>query len=52
MRRELQEFFASKGIACSRTKSYNPQGNERVERFNGTICKTITTALKSRGLPT
>lgn len=51
MSRELQEFLSTKGIACSRTTSYNPQGNGQVERFNGIIWKAITTALKSRNLP-
>ena len=51
MSRELQEFLASKGIACSRTTSYNPEGNGQVERFNGTIWKAITAALRSRSLP-
>lgn len=51
MSKELQEFLASKGIACSRTTSYNPQGNGQVERFNSTIWKAITMTLKSRCLP-
>lgn len=51
MSNELQEFLASKGIACSRTTSYNPQGNGQVERFNGTIWKAVTMTLKSRNLP-
>ena len=52
MSKELQEFLAEKGIACSRTTAYNPQGNGQVERFNGSIWRTITAALKSRDLPT
>ena len=51
MSKELQDFLASRGIAGRRTTSYNPQGNGQVERFNGTIWKAITTALKSRNLP-
>ena len=52
MSQELREFLTSKGISCSRTTSYNPQGNGQVERFNGIIWKAITMALKSRELPT
>jgi len=52
MSTELREFLMSKGIACSRTTSYNPQGNGQAERFNGTIWKAITMALKSRESPT
>jgi len=51
MSRELQEFLTGRGIACSRTTSYNPQGNGQAERYNGTIWKAVTMALKSRGLP-
>ena len=51
MSRELREFLTSKGISSSRTTSYNPQGNGQVERYNGIIWKTITSALVSRGLP-
>ena len=52
MSRELREFLTSKGIATSRTTSYNPQGNGQTERYNGIIWKAITMALKSRELPT
>ena len=51
MSKELQEFLTSKGISCSRTTSYNPQGNRQVEQFNGIIWKAITMVLKSRCLP-
>ena len=52
MSRELREFLTSKGIASSRTTSYNPQGNGQTERYNGIIWRAITMALKSRDLPT
>ena len=52
MSKELREFLTSRGIACSRTTSYNPQGNGQAERYNGTIWKAVTMALKSRELPT
>ena len=48
---ELRDYLTSKGIAFSRTTSYNPQGNGQVERFNASIWRTITAALKSRNLP-
>ena len=51
MSRELQQFLSEKGIATSRTTSFNPAGNGQVERFNGTIWRAITMALKSRNLP-
>lgn len=51
MSKELQDFLASKGIAYSRTTSYNPHGNGQVERYNGVIWKAIATTLRSRGLP-
>ena len=48
---ELKSFLHSRGIATSRTSSYNPQGNGQVERYNGIIWKTVSLALESRGLP-
>ena len=52
MSRELKDFLPGKGIASSRTTSYNPQGNGQAERFNASIWKNITAALMSRCLPT
>ena len=52
MSNTLRKSFQDKGIACSRTTPYHPQGNGLVERYNGTIWKTITLCLKSHKLPT
>ena len=51
MSRELREFLSSKGVASSRTTSYNPEGNGQAERCNGVIWKAVTTSLKSKNLP-
>uniref|UniRef100_A0A5S6R240 Integrase catalytic domain-containing protein n=1 Tax=Trichuris muris TaxID=70415 RepID=A0A5S6R240_TRIMR len=51
MSREVKDFLTSRGIACSRTTAYNPQGNGQAERYVGVIWKTIMLALESRGLP-
>ena len=47
---ELRTFLNSRGIATSRTSSYNPRGNGQVERYNGIIWSTVSLALESRGL--
>ncbi|XP_038667976.1 uncharacterized protein LOC119973664 [Scyliorhinus canicula] len=49
---ELCQYLLSKGIASSRTTSYNPRGNGQVERENATIWKAVLLALRSRRLPT
>ncbi|KRX75500.1 Pro-Pol polyprotein [Trichinella sp. T6] len=49
---EFRRFLLSKGIACSRTTPYNPQGNAQAERYTGTVWKIILLALKSQGLLT
>ncbi len=51
MSSELQSFLAEKGVATSRTTSYNPQGNGQVEKYNGVVWKGITMSLKSKNLP-
>ena len=48
MRTDLKKFLHSRGIATIRTTSYNPEGNEQCESYNGTIWKTITLALKNQ----
>lgn len=50
MSQELRQFLTSKGVASSRTTSYNPTCNGQVERYNGTVWKAITTSLKSKNL--
>lgn len=35
--REMKELFFLRGIDTSKTTSYNPRGNEQVERYNGII---------------
>ncbi|PIK35350.1 pro-Pol polyprotein [Apostichopus japonicus] len=47
--KELTEFLMLRGVACSRTTSYNPQGNGQTERYNGIVWKTIMLALETRG---
>ena len=48
---ELLRFFLNKGISTSRTTAYNPACNGQVEKYNGTIWKAVTMALKTCGLP-
>jgi len=47
----MREFLSSRGVASSRTTSYNPEGNGQAERCNGVIWKGITMRLKSKNLP-
>lgn len=51
MSKELKDFLHSRGIATSRTTSYNPQCNGQVERLNGTLWKAISLYLRSNDLP-
>jgi len=51
MSEELCRYLLARGIASSRTTSYNPRGNGQVERENATVWKAVTLALKTRGLP-
>ena len=50
MSSELKTFLCQKGVATSRTASYNPAGNGQVERLNNTLWKTIMLILRSRKL--
>lgn len=50
MSQELRRFLISKGVATSRTTSYNPTCNGQVEKYNDTVWKAITTSLKSKNL--
>ena len=47
---ELRTFPIGKGVATSRTTSFNPQGNGQVERYSGIIWKAILTCLNSKNL--
>ena len=49
---ELKAFLLQHNIASSRTTPYNPEGNGLVEKYNGTVWKAVTLALKSRKLLT
>ena len=49
--KEVREYLHSRGVATSKTSRYNPRGNGQAERYNGTIWKAVTLALKSKGLP-
>ncbi|XP_059825066.1 uncharacterized protein LOC132393672 [Hypanus sabinus] len=51
MSEELRQYLLARGIATSRTTSYNPRGNGQVERENATVWKATLLALKSKGLP-
>lgn len=52
MSQELRAFLRGKGVATSRTTSYNPAGNGQVERYNGIVWKAVETSLKSKNLHT
>ena len=43
--------YLDKGIASSRTTSYNPAGNEQVKHLNQTLWQTIQVGLKTHKLP-
>ncbi|XP_054287982.1 uncharacterized protein LOC129003710 [Macrosteles quadrilineatus] len=48
---ELKSFLQTHGVASSHSSAYNPRGNGQVERFNGTIWKTVMLALRTQDLP-
>ena len=52
MSTDLKNFLHSRGSATSLKTPYNPEGNGQFERYNRTIWKTITLALKKCKLAT
>ena len=51
MSAEFKRYLLDKGIASSRTTSYNPAENGQVERLNQTLWQTIKLGLKTHKLP-
>ena len=51
MSAEFKRYLLDKGIASSRTTSYNPARNGQVERLNHTLWQTIKLGLKTHKLP-
>ena len=51
MSQELCNFLTEKGVASSRTTSYNPSGNGQAEKYNDIIWRSVMMNLKTRGLP-
>lgn len=48
---DVKNFLLERGIATSKTSIYNPRGNGQCEKYNGTIWKAVTLALKAKSLP-
>ena len=38
---EVKQFLQSRGVACSRTTPYKPEGNRQVERYNGVTWEAV-----------
>ena len=51
MNAEFKRYLFDKGIASSRTTSYNPAGNGQVEGLNQILWQTIKLGLKTHKLP-
>ena len=49
---EVRDYLHGRGIATSKTSRYNPRCNGQAERYNGTVWKAVTLALKTKDLPT
>ena len=49
--KEFKKYLLEKGIATSHTTAYNPQGNGQVEKYNGTIMKSVELATRQHLLP-
>ena len=50
MSSDLKKYLHEKWVATSCTTPCNPQCNDLVERYNGTIWKAVTLAVKARNL--
>ncbi|XP_031338116.1 uncharacterized protein LOC116167022 [Photinus pyralis] len=50
--KDLINYLHTQGIATSSSTPYNPQGNGLVERYNGILWKTMSLAMKNKGLET
>ena len=48
MSQEMREYLTSKGVATSRTTSYNPTWTGQVETYNGTVWRSFTMSLIQR----
>ena len=48
--RDVRDHLTRRGVACSATTPYHPEGNSQCERYNGIIWKAVQLAIKDRKL--